>query len=411
MGALSFIRVLDLTRVLAGPWCTQLLADMGADVIKVERPASEEGGGGDDTRTWGPPWLRDANGKETAESAYYLAANRGKRSIAVDFSRKAGQDVLKQLIARCDVLVENYKVGQLAKYGLDYDTLKAINPKLIYCSITGFGQTGPYKDRPGYDFVIQALSGLMSVTGERDDRPGGGPQKAGVAISDLLTGLFAASAIQTALIHRLRTGKGQYIDLALFDVMLGSMANMNMNYLISGEVPQRNGNAHPNIVPYQAFAAADGHVVVAVGNDAQYEKLCECMNRLDLFLDKRFRTNAERVRYRDALVPVLADEFARRPVQWWIDTLEAAGVPCGPINTVAQALAHPQTQVRGMRIDLPHPLAGHVPLVGNPIKFSETPVEYKEAPPLMGQHTDDVLKGLLGMDSAAVNLLRQRRII
>ncbi len=411
MGALSFIRVLDLTRVLAGPWCTQLLADMGADVIKIERPAGEEGGGGDDTRAWGPPWLKDVRGADTTESAYYLSANRGKRSVAIDFSRKAGQDVLRQLVSRCDVLVENYVAGHLAKYGLDYDTLKEINPKLIYCSITGFGQTGPYKDLPGYDFVIQAMSGLMSITGERDDRPGGGPQKAGVAISDLLTGLYAASAIQTALIHRLRTGKGQFIDLALFDVMLGSLANQNLNYLTSTQIPQRHGNAHPNIVPYQAFAAADGYVVVAVGNDAQYEKLCEAMDRLDLFLDKRFRTNADRVRHRDVLVPVLTDEFARRPVQWWVNKLEAAGVPCGPINDIAQAMAHPQAQARGMRMDLPHPRAGYVPLVGNPIKMSETPVTYKDPPPTMGQHTDEVLKGLVGLDDAALYLLRQRKII
>jgi len=411
MGALSFIRVLDLTRVLAGPWCTQLLADLGADVIKVERPVGKKAMGGDDTRGWGPPWLKDAQGHDTDQSAYYLCANRGKRSITIDFSRKAGQEILKELVKKCDVLIENYRPGQLSEYTLDYETLNAINPKLIYCSITGFGQTGPYRDRPGYDFVIQGMSGFMSITGEREGHPGAGPQKAGVAISDLLTGLYAANAIQTALIHRLRTGKGQYIDLALFDVMLGSLANVNMNYLTTGTVPARTGNAHPNIVPYQTFAAADGYVVVAVGNDTQYERLCETIERLDLFLDRRFRTNADRVRNRDALIPVLMDEFARRTVRWWLEHLEAVGVPCGPINDVAQAMANPQVLARGMRVDLPHPTAGYVPMVGNPIKMSETPVAFKDPPPTLGQHTDEILKGLLGLDDKAIELLRMRKIV
>jgi crotonobetainyl-CoA:carnitine CoA-transferase CaiB-like acyl-CoA transferase len=412
MGALSFIRVLDLTRVLAGPWCTQLLADLGADVIKVERPAGEDGtGGGDDTRGWGPPYLKDARGRDTSESAYYLSANRGKRSITLDISRPAGQDIVKQLVTRCDVLVENYKVGQLAKSGLDYASLSALNPKLIYCSITGFGQDGPYKDRAGYDFIIQGMAGFMSITGERDDRPGGGPQKAGVAISDLMTGLYATIAIQAALVHRLRTNKGQYIDMALFDVMLGSLANMNLNYLTTSRTPQRAGNAHQNIVPYQVFAAADGHVIVAVGNDAQYERLCEVINRLDLYLDKRFRTNAERVRNRDTLIPVLADEFARRSVAWWVQKLELVGVPCGPINTIAQAIDDPQTLARGLRFDLPHPLGGQVPMVGTPIKMSASGVGTEIPPPTLGQHTDEILKGLIGLDAAAIDLLRKRRIV
>jgi formyl-CoA transferase len=412
MGALSFIRVLDLTRVLAGPWCTQLLADLGADVIKVERPAGEDGtGGGDDTRGWGPPYLKDARGRDTSESAYYLSANRGKRSITLDISRPAGQDIVKQLVTRCDVLVENYKAGQLTKYGLDYASLSALNPKLIYCSITGFGQDGPYKDRAGYDFIIQGMAGFMSITGERDDRPGGGPQKAGVAISDLMTGLYATIAIQAALVHRLRTNKGQYIDMALFDVMLGSLANMNLNYLTTGRTPQRAGNAHQNIVPYQVFAAADGHVIVAVGNDAQYERLCEVINRLDLYLDKRFRTNAERVRNRDALIPVLADEFARRSVAWWVQKLEPVGVPCGPINTIAQAIHDPQTLARGLRFDLPHPLGGPVPMVGTPIKMSASGVGTEIPPPTLGQHTDEILKGLVGLDAAAIDLLHKRRIV
>jgi formyl-CoA transferase len=398
--------------VLAGPWCTQLLADLGADVIKVERPAGEDGtGGGDDTRRWGPPYLKDARGRDTSESAYYLSANRGKRSITLDISRPAGQDIVKQLVTRCDVLVENYKVGQLAKSGLDYASLSALNPKLIYCSITGFGQDGPYKDRAGYDFIIQGMAGFMSITGERDDRPGGGPQKAGVAISDLMTGLYATIAIQAALVHRLRTNKGQYIDMALFDVMLGSLANMNLNYLTTGRTPQRAGNAHQNIVPYQVFAAVDGHVIVAVGNDAQYERLCEVINRLDLYLDKRFRTNAERVRNRDTLIPVLADEFARRSVAWWVQKLELVGVPCGPINTIAQAIDDPQTLARGLRFDLPHPLGGQVPMMGTPIKMSASGVGTEIPPPTLGQHTDEILKGLVGLDAAAIDLLRKRRIV
>lgn len=411
MSALSFIRVLDLSRVLAGPWCTQLLADLGADVIKVERPATDDNAGGDDTRAWGPPYLKDAQGRDTTESAYYLSANRGKRSITVDLSRTAGQDIIKQLVARCDVLVENYKVGQLAKYGLDYASLSALNPKLIYCSITGFGQNGPHKDRAGYDFIVQGMAGFMSITGERDDRPGGGPQKAGVAISDLMTGLYATIAIQAALVHRLRTNKGQYIDMALFDAMLGSLANMNLNYLTTDHTPPRAGNAHQNIVPYQVFAASDGHVVVAVGNDVQYERLCEAINRLDLFLDKRFRTNAERVRHRDALIPVLADEFARRSVVWWMQKLEAIDIPCGPINSIAQAMGDPQTLARSLRFDLPHPLGVHVPMVNTPIKMSLNKVGSDMPPPMLGQHTDEVLKGLIGLDANAIDLLRKRRII
>jgi len=387
--ALAHLRVLDLTRVLAGPWCTQLLADLGADVIKVERP-----GTGDDTRGWGPPYLADASGRETGEAAYYLAANRNKRSVTIDITRPEGQDLVRALARRSDIVVENYKVDQLKSYGLDYETLSSGHERLIYCSITGFGQTGPQRDRPGYDFIIQGSGGFMSITGERDDRAGGGPQKAGVAVSDLMTGMYAAVAILAAVTDRERSGRGQYIDLALYDVMLAMLANMNMNYLTSGRAPKRAGNAHPNIVPYQVFAAADGHVIVAVGNDAQYAKFCEVAGRGDLATDPRFVRNADRVRHRAMLVPMLEELVRQRSVAWWLESLDAAKVPCGPINNIAQALADPQVAARGMRINLPHPLAGHVPLVANPIHLSRTPPAYTSPPPLLGQHTEDVLREL-----------------
>ncbi|HJW53054.1 MAG TPA: CaiB/BaiF CoA-transferase family protein [Burkholderiaceae bacterium] len=387
--ALAHLRVLDLTRVLAGPWCTQLLADLGADVIKVERP-----GTGDDTRGWGPPYLADASGRETGEAAYYLAANRNKRSVTIDITRPEGQDLVRALARRSDIVVENYKVDQLKSYGLDYETLSSGHDRLIYCSITGFGQTGPQRDRPGYDFIIQGSGGFMSITGERDDRAGGGPQKAGVAVSDLMTGMYAAVAILAAVTDREHSGRGQYIDLALYDVMLAMLANMNMNYLTSGRAPKRAGNAHPNIVPYQVFAAADGHVIVAVGNDAQYAKFCEVAGRGDLATDPRFVRNADRVRHRAVLVPMLEELVRQRSAAWWLESLDAAKVPCGPINDIAQALADPQVAARGMRIDLPHPLAGHVPLVANPIHLSRTPPAYTSPPPLLGQHTEDVLREL-----------------
>ncbi len=387
--ALAHLRVLDLTRVLAGPWCTQLLADLGADVIKVERPGS-----GDDTRGWGPPYLADATGRETGEAAYYLAANRNKRSVTIDITRPEGQDLVRRLARQSDIVVENYKVEQLRSYGLDYASLSNGHERLIYCSITGFGQTGPHRDRAGYDFIIQGSGGFMSITGERDDRPGGGPQKAGVAVSDLMTGMYAAVAILAAVAEREHSGRGQYIDLALYDVMLAMLANMNMNYLTSGRAPGRAGNAHPNIVPYQVFAAADGQLIIAVGNDAQYIKFCEVAGRSDLATDPRFVRNADRVRHRSLLVPMLEDLVRQRSVAWWLKSLDAAKVPCGPINDIAQALADPQVAARGMRIDLPHPLAGRVPLVANPIKLSRTAPAYTTPPPLLGQHTDDVLREL-----------------
>jgi formyl-CoA transferase len=404
--ALGHLRVLDLTRVLAGPWCTQLLADLGADVIKVERPGS-----GDDTRAWGPPYLADAQGHDTSEAAYYLAANRNKRSVTVDITRPEGQDILRRLARQSDIVVENYKVDQLASYGLDYASLSDLSPRLIYCSITGFGQTGPHRQKPGYDFIIQGSGGFMSITGERDDRPGGGPQKAGVAVSDLMTGMYASVAILAAVAHRERSGTGQYIDLALYDVMLAMLANMNMNCLTSGRAPGRAGNAHQNIVPYQVFAAADGHVIVAVGNDGQFVKFCEVAGRPDLAVDPRFVRNADRVRHRAVLVPMLEAIVRERPVVYWVEALDAARVPCGPINDIAHALADPQVAARGMRIDLPHALAGTVPLVANPIKLSETPATYERAPPLLGEHTDEVLRDRLQMSAAEIAQLRAAGVV
>jgi formyl-CoA transferase len=398
--ALGHLRVLDLTRVLAGPWCTQLLADLGADVIKIERP-----GTGDDTRAWGPPYLKDAQGADTSEAAYYLAANRGKRSVTVDLAHPDGQRVVRRLAERADVVVENYKAGQLARYGLDHAALAAINPRLIYCSITGFGQTGPHADRAGYDFIIQAMGGFMSITGERDDRPGGGPQKAGVAVSDLMTGMYSTVAILAALAHRERTGHGQHIDMALFDVMLAMLANMNMNYLTSGQPPGRAGNAHPNIVPYQVFGAADGHVVIAVGNDSQFVRFCEVAGCPELSSHPSYRRNADRVRNRDAVLAIIEPLVRARPVAFWVERLEGAGVPCGPINNIAQALADPQVAARALRIDLPHPLSGVVPLVANPIKLSATPPVYDRPPPTLGQHTTEVLREC-GLDEAEIARLK-----
>ncbi len=409
--ALGHVRVLDLTRVLAGPWCTQLLADLGADVIKVERPAGADGSGGDDTRAWGPPYLKDAQGRDTTEAAYYLAANRGKRSVTIDLARPAGQALVRALARQCDVLVENYKVGQLAKYRLDYGTLSAENPRLVYCSITGFGQSGPYRDRAGYDFIIQGMGGFMSITGERDDRPGGGPQKAGVAVSDLMTGMYASTAILAALAQRERTGRGQHIDMALFDVMVAMLANMNMNYLVTGKPPGRAGNAHANIVPYQVFAASDGHVIVAVGNDSQYAKFCAVAGCPQLATDPRFVRNADRVRNRATLVPLLEEIVGRRPMAFWVSELEAAGVPCGPINSIEQALADPQIVARGLRIDVPHPTAGGVPLVNTPIRMSASRVDAPRPPPLLGEHADEVLREVLGLSADQIAALRRDGVL
>jgi len=405
-GALSHIRVLDLTRVLAGPWACQTLADLGAEVIKIERPGS-----GDDTRAWGPPYLKDRDGKDTAESAYFLSANRGKKSVTLDISTPEGQAIIRKLVADSDVFIENYKVGDMARYGLSYDDLKASNPRLIYCSVTGFGQDGPMSSFAGYDFIIQAMGGLMSITGERDDLPGGGPQKLGVAFSDLMTGMYSTVAILAALENRHKSGQGQYIDMALLDVQVATMANMNMNYLVSGAVPKRQGNAHANIVPYQVFRSSDGHLVLAVGNDRQFAKFCDIAGCPELARNERFATNANRVRNREILIPLLQEILLGRTTQEWVAPLEAAGVPSGPINDIAQVFEHPQVKHRRIRVDLPHPQSGSVPSVGNPIKFSATPITYRNAPPVLGQHTQDILSTLGGLSAAEIKMLGDKGII
>lgn len=399
--ALAGVRVLDLTRVLAGPWCTQTLADLGAEVIKIERPGS-----GDDTRGWGPPFLRDAEGNETVESAYYLCANRNKRSLTVDIATGEGQAVIRRLALQSDVLVENFKVDDMARYGLDAETLRASNPRLVYCSITGFGQEGPYARRAGYDFAVQGLGGLMSVTGAAD----GEPQKVGVAVADLFTGMYATVAILAALRHRDATGEGQVVDMALLDAQVAMLANLGSHYLIGGEVSPRQGNAHANIVPYQVFAVADGHLIVAVGNDRQFARLCDVLEVPTLAGDVRFATNAGRVRHRDVLVPMLQSAFRARDRHAWLALLEAAGIPCGPVNDIADVFADPQVRARGMVVEAPHPLAGVVALVDSPMKLSATPVDLRYAPPLLGQHTDEVLREA-GYDDAEIVALRARGAI
>ncbi|HZZ84127.1 MAG TPA: CaiB/BaiF CoA-transferase family protein [Anaeromyxobacteraceae bacterium] len=405
-GPLSHLRVLDLSRVLAGPWASQLLADLGAEVIKVERP-----GAGDDTRGWGPPWLRDAEGRETSESAYYLCANRGKRSVTVDLSRPEGQELVRRLSARSDVLLENHKVGGLARYGLGYADLAAANPGLVYCSITGFGQTGPYRQRAGYDFLIQGMGGLMSVTGEPDGAPGGGPMKTGIAITDLLTGMYAAVAVLAALAERDRTGRGRHVDLALLDVQVAMLANQAQAWLATGRPPARLGNAHPSIVPYQRFSTRDGHLVLAVGNDGQFTRFCEVAGAPELARDERFATNAGRVTNRAALVPLLERLFAARTSREWLEALEPAGVPCGPINDLAQVFEDPQVRQRGMRLEVEHPLAGRVPLVASPIRFADAPLPAPAAPPTLGQHTREVLAEVLGLEGAELDALSARGVI
>ena len=403
---LSHITVLDLSRILAGPWCSQLLADLGATVLKIEHPIR-----GDDTRSWGPPFLKDKDGVETQEAAYYLGANRNKQSVAVDFTQAEGREILLALARDVDVLLENYTVGGLAKYGLDYASVRAINPDIVYCSVTGFGQNGPYAKSAGYDFMIQGMGGLMSITGERDDLPGGGPQKVGVAVADLMTGLYATIGIQGALIHRDRTGQGQHIDMALLDTQVAMIANLNMNYLIAGNVPGRMGNAHANIVPYEAFPCADGHIILAVGNDGQFEKFCQIAKHSELASDPRFKRNADRVRNRAVLVPMLQQIIKTRSMRDWIESCDAAQVPCGPINRLDQVFADPQVVHRRMRIDLPHPLSGTVPQVVNPITYSETPMQYHSAPPLLGQHTAKVLAERLGYERERIEALAARGVI
>jgi len=403
---LTRLRVLDMSRILAGPWAAQTLADLGAEVIKIERPGS-----GDDTRGWGPPFLKDKDGNETSEAAYFQSANRGKKSITVDITRPEGQDIVRALAAQSDILLENYKVGGLARYGLGYDDLKAHNPGLVYCSITGFGQTGPYASRAGYDFLIQAMGGMMSVTGEADDRPGGGPQKIGVALTDILTGLYATIAALAAISLREETGTGQHIDMALLDVTAASMANQALNFLVSGTAPGRMGNAHPNIVPYQAFATADHHVIVAVGNDAQFARFCDVGGLPELAADPRYADNVGRVTNRDELVPMLEDMMRSKPRADWLAGLEAVGVPCGPINDLEQLFDDPHVQSRERRIELPHPLAGTVPQVANPIRYSDADLTYTHAAPTLGQHTDEILAGLLGMADEEIASLHDHGII
>ena len=406
MGALSHLRVLDLSRVLAGPWAGQILADLGAEVIKVERP-----GNGDDTRAWGPPFLKDAYGESTGEAAYYLSANRNKQSVTIDFTKPQGQQLVRELAAKSDILIENFKVGGLQAYGLDYASLKVLNPDLIYCSITGFGQTGPYAKRAGYDFMVQGLGGLMSLTGRPEGEEGAGPVKVGVALTDILTGLYSTVAILAALAHRQHDGGGQHIDMALLDVQVACLANQAMNYLTTGVAPQRLGNAHPNIVPYQDFPTADGDFILTVGNDSQFRKFAEVAGRPEWADDPRFATNTRRVANRSELVPLIRQATVFKTTAEWVTQLEGVGVPCGPINDLAQVFADPQVQARGLALQLPHALAGLVPQVASPIRLSETPVEYRNAPPLLGEHTRQVLEQVLGLKAGAVEALRQSGVV
>ncbi|MFC3608865.1 CaiB/BaiF CoA transferase family protein [Stutzerimonas tarimensis] len=406
MGALTGYRVLDLSRVLAGPWCGQTLADLGAEVIKIERP-----GVGDDTRGWGPPWMKGQNGEVTGEPSYYQSTNRGKLSVAVNLASPEGQELVRALAASCDVLIENYKTGSLAKYGLDYASLSALNPRLVYCSVTGFGQTGPRAAEPGYDFIIQGMGGLMSITGERDDLPGGGPQKLGVAFADLTTGLYATVAIQAALLSREKTGLGQHIDMALLDVQVATLCNQSQNYLASGKPPGRYGNAHANIVPYQVFRASDQDFIIACGNDSQFVALCDAIGLPDLPKDSRFARNADRVRNREEIVAILSRHFLDRAADEWVERIHAQGVPVGAINDIAQALDEPQVLARNMLVNIPHPLQPDFITVGSPIKLSRTPVVYLRPAPMLGEHTDEVLKRQLGLDDERLDQLKAQGVI
>ena len=402
---LTGIRVLDMSRILAGPWIGQLLADLGAEVIKVERP-----GKGDDTRAWGPPFVKDLEGKD-ADAAYFMCTNRGKKSLTLDIAKPEGQAIIRELAQVSDILLENYKVGDLKRYGLDHEALSKLNPRIIYCSITGFGQTGPYRERAGYDYLVQGMGGIMSMTGEREDRPGGGPQRVGVAISDLMTGMYSTVGILAALHERSVSGLGQYIDMALLDTTVAWLANQNANYLIGGQVPQCIGNEHPNVMPYQTFRTKDGNMIIATGNDGQYQRLCVAAGVPDAAHDPRFTTNALRIANRAACTALLAAAFIHKTTREWIETLEKVNVPCGPINRLNEVYADPQIQHRGLRIEVPHPRAGKVPLTANPIKFSRTPITYDRAPPLVGEHVDEVLSDILGKSAAEVATLREKKIV
>jgi crotonobetainyl-CoA:carnitine CoA-transferase CaiB-like acyl-CoA transferase len=405
-GALSGLRVLDLSRVLAGPWAAQVFGDLGADVIKIERPVT-----GDETRGWGPPYLKDEAGNDTTEAAYFLSANRNKKSVCVDFTQPEGQRIIRELTAKCDILLENFKLDGLKQYGLDYASLKQINPRLIYCSITGFGQSGPYAPRAGYDFLIQGMGGLMSLTGRKDGEPGAGPQKVGVALTDVLTGLYSVISVLAALNHRHLTGEGQHVDLALLDVQVTSLANQNMNYLTSGIAPVRMGNAHPNIVPYQDFPTADGAMIIAVGNDGQFAALCKVLGHPEWAKDERFVTNTLRVKHRETIIGLLSGVTATRPTTDWVKACEGVGVPCGPINDLKAVFDDPHVQARKLKIEMPHPTAGTMPLVGSPIRMSATPVEYRLPPPLLGQHTLAVLEEVLGLSREEIATLADRKIV
>ena len=409
-GPLAHIRVLDLSRVLAGPWAGQNLADLGAEVIKVERPKV-----GDDSRAFGPPWVKDKEGRETRDSAYFTAANRGKKSITVNVAKAEGQELIRALARECDVLIENYKHGDLARYGLGYDDLKRVNPRLVYCSVTGFGQTGPYRERPGYDFMIQGMGGMMSVTGEPDGAPGGGPQRAGVPIADIITGMYASIAICAALASRAQPGpnfgKGQHLDLALLDSQIALLAYQNTNYFSTGTPPTRIGNLHPNIVPYQPFKSSDGEVIVACGNDNLYRKFCEAAGCPELATDARFVSNGKRVANRAEMTRLIQEIFRKKTTAEWLALLESAGVPNGPINDIAQVFEEPQVRARGVKIELDHAAAGKLPLVASPMRFSGTPLEYRLAPPLLGEHTDQVLKEFLKLNEAEIAKLRADGIV
>jgi crotonobetainyl-CoA:carnitine CoA-transferase CaiB-like acyl-CoA transferase len=389
MGALSNLKVLDLSRILAGPWASQMLGDLGAEVIKIERPGS-----GDDTRSWGPPFMSDRNGEATKESAYFLAANRNKQSVAIDLKSPEGQQQIRELAASCDIVIENFKAGDTANYGLDYATLSKLNPRLVYCSITGFGQTGPMKDRPGYDFLVQAMGGLMSITGQPDGSPGAEPMKVGVALTDIMTGLYATVGILAAINEREQSGLGQYVDLSLLDVTVATLANQASNYLVGGVNAQRLGNAHPNIVPYQSMVTANGHLIIAVGNDGQFKRYVETLELAHLADDPRFSTNPARVANRDALIPLLQARMLEKTTSEWLSLLAEAGIPSGPINSIKEVFAEPQVQAREMQITVPHSDNPDLQLVGNPIKLSRTPVEYRSAPPVLGEHSAQILQQL-----------------